>query len=432
MTRIALAVPGLLLLVGTATAQRHQPLGKPGTLKAELAAARREGLPTSPKDLVRPKVRPDRNAARAWRDLSALLGRKPLSEADSQLMESRMLAPAPSPEDVRRVKAFLARRKDLMPLIYRATSLADCDFERDWAKGPALVMPEFRAMRAAARLLRAEAAVHVSDRRPLDAVKALGRIFRIGDHASVDSLMIGHLVDRAVRGMAFVGLDIVLRSCPEASVCRAVQRAVAASPQLAPLTVAGTEVVSGLVCVDIVRDQGMGGLRGLMGSGESPTASGGKLPDAVVDANAAYLVWFYRGVARAFRMPYPQQVSLLSRLLADLEARGRGPDISVAVATIVVPAIPQFSTKLTETAARSQVIRAAAHVLGWRAEHGRLPTQLSECMPSAPTDPFDLKPLRYRREGSGFVVYSVGRTGKYSGVRLSDTQPKTEAVFRWP
>jgi hypothetical protein len=39
---------------------------------------------------------------------------------------------------------------------------------------------------------------------------------------------------------------------------------------------------------------------------------------------------------------------------------------------------------------------------------------------AVPTDPFDGRPLRYRRDPEGAVVYSVGPDGKDNGGSLAD------------
>jgi hypothetical protein len=53
-------------------------------------------------------------------------------------------------------------------------------------------------------------------------------------------------------------------------------------------------------------------------------------------------------------------------------------------------------------------------------------------MKAVPTDPFDGKPMRYRVEGKGFVIYSVGPTGKYAGSPKQPGRPFREVVLRWP
>ena len=43
-------------------------------------------------------------------------------------------------------------------------------------------------------------------------------------------------------------------------------------------------------------------------------------------------------------------------------------------------------------------------------------TRLSPaCCKTVPTDPFDGKPLRYKKHGSSYIVYSVGSDGQDDG-----------------
>jgi len=81
--------------------------------------------------------------------------------------------------------------------------------------------------------------------------------------------------------------------------------------------------------------------------------------------------------------------------------------------------------------ARTSCVRAGAHVLKWRAEHGTWPDGLNEAMSPAATDPFSDQPLKYRQEGAGFVVYSPGPTGKFTGGTPGEKK-RGEAVFRYP
>lgn len=63
---------------------------------------------------------------------------------------------------------------------------------------------------------------------------------------------------------------------------------------------------------------------------------------------------------------------------------------------------------------------------------GPFPERLEQAIAPVPTDPFDLKPLRYHREGAGFAVYSIGKTGRFNGSAADARQHNLEAVFRYP
>jgi hypothetical protein len=59
-----------------------------------------------------------------------------------------------------------------------------------------------------------------------------------------------------------------------------------------------------------------------------------------------------------------------------------------------------------------------------KAEHGRYPNKLQylapKYMPAVPLDRFSGRDLVYRREGSGYVLYSVGRNLRDDGGKTAD------------
>jgi hypothetical protein len=61
--------------------------------------------------------------------------------------------------------------------------------------------------------------------------------------------------------------------------------------------------------------------------------------------------------------------------------------------------------------ARLRTARAGLSVESYRSEHGELP----DSIPSTFLDPFDGRPLRYKKLAKGYVVYSIGEDGKDDG-----------------
>jgi hypothetical protein len=102
------------------------------------------------------------------------------------------------------------------------------------------------------------------------------------------------------------------------------------------------------------------------------------------------------------------------------------------MAAIIVPVYLQTAASDAVRGARIDCLRAGCEVLLWRAKHGAWPRNLRECMARVPADPFDGKPLRYRREGDGFVIYSVGETGRFDGGTPGVKPKPVESLFRWP
>jgi hypothetical protein len=91
--------------------------------------------------------------------------------------------------------------------------------------------------------------------------------------------------------------------------------------------------------------------------------------------------------------------------------------------------VPGVDVQSDSADAGEQVVLAAAAILADKAKTGALPTVL----PSGFVDPFIGKQLGYRREGSnGFVVYSVGKDGKFSGGKTGSAVKWPDIGFRYP
>jgi hypothetical protein len=99
---------------------------------------------------------------------------------------------------------------------------------------------------------------------------------------------------------------------------------------------------------------------------------------------------------------------------------------------IVFPVLTDCAAKPAQIQATFEITRAAAAVLAWKDRHGTFPPTLETALSPVPTDPFDGKPLRYRREGAGFVVYSIGKEGKFTGGAPDQKPGGWDILFRYP
>ena len=76
----------------------------------------------------------------------------------------------------------------------------------------------------------------------------------------------------------------------------------------------------------------------------------------------------------------------------------------------------------------------AAAIARYQLEHGAPPEQLDVLVPayimSVPEDPFDLQPMRYRREEDSYLLYSIGPNGKDDGGTRGRSEMEGDLVFR--
>jgi hypothetical protein len=110
-------------------------------------------------------------------------------------------------------------------------------------------------------------------------------------------------------------------------------------------------------------------------------------------------------------------------------------------ATYLLPKVQKATADLSKArginpaALRCAIVAIAAE--RYRLAHGTWPTSLDALVPSSlpalPKDPYDGKPLRWRRLADGVVIYAVGPDGQDDGGKLDRTKPGavgTDVGFR--
>jgi hypothetical protein len=328
---------------------------------------------------------------------------------------------------------------EALKLIHTAASLPRADFQKNWALGPAILFPEYARMRGATRLLTDESALFLWDGKPLVAVQAIGQGFAIASHADSGGTLIAHLVAVAIDAITLRGLENILyQAGDQPGVAAAVRQAIERSFTVPSLAHAMRgELVMDLVSFDMVRKGGPQAFQQVMST--APPAQPASTLAAMtpeqrrkfyekMDADTAALVHCIRKAYLAADGPYPTAKKVFHEVTSWAETNKRRYELF----DVVSPVYDQSAAKHTLIAARAAAIRSAAAVLEWKAKHGALPEHLKDVLPSPPTDPFDLKPLRYRRLGNSFLVWSVGEKGKFGGISASASDYRLQAIFRWP
>ena len=85
-------------------------------------------------------------------------------------------------------------------------------------------------------------------------------------------------------------------------------------------------------------------------------------------------------------------------------------------------------TKKTKPPCGADLAQLAFALAAYRAEHGEYPVDLAALAPSylpaVPDDTFAAGPFHYRRDGEGYLLYSVGPNSKDNGGRSHSDDPK--------
>ncbi len=395
-------------------------------VQARIAAIRAQGLPTTLEELDAwyPFPVEGPNAADVY--LEAFARMPEVSDEEKRLITgarefttnllSRTL-PIP-PEYIDRVEPILARHRESMDLLHQGAAISPCRFPTQRSRVDIGLTCELDVPVQLSRVLSLHALLRAEKGDVEGAIGAISDQLALGAQFQKIPMVVHSLIGRA-------SIEISLFRLP-----RILSRAVWTDEQLVRMarTIRQTENSDSL-------------FRSL--AGEQPSMLNSLRPDSSFMLYAASLgagvpEWVERAVLglteilglrelntvtflelhgqaiQACRQPFPAALASFEDLDASLEdlpfymymAREMGPWGS-------------YVGRHAVTLAHRRNAYAALAAERFRLARGRWPETLDELVPAyldaVPEDPFDGKPLRYRRRPDGFTVYSIGENGRDDG-----------------
>ena len=416
----------------------------PANLAREQAAAKAAGISLDPKQLQQPLPPPSQNAALDYVRLTKLLHDKPLHLP--KYAEGMDAYHSYTPTQIAAARNILAERQDVMTLVHQAADKPKCVFVRDWNQGIDVKFPELQTIRVYARLIKTESYLLARDGHYQEAVSNQARGFRVAEHAASDHVLLGYLVGNASEAIALTGMQSIMASAgPNASTARDVQQAISLSRPHLSLQGALRNAPAAMepIFPQLHRGQGQrvawfsAAVEGMTHGKDIPAPPPGKpaspteqkmLSDMIDDQQAVYLADVRRFIA-VLNTSEPARRSTLASMSDPPAEEMEGGERTLSYLLLPDTQKLDLDDDDNRIHAREAVTQAAAAVLAERAKAGAYPDSL----PSGFTDPYTGHPLQYRREGAnGFVVYSVGPTGRFDGGQPGQKAPGTEALFRYP
>jgi hypothetical protein len=187
-----------------------------------------------------------------------------------------------------------------------------------------------------------------------------------------------------------------------------------------------------MVMLEYLRKQGPASFKGVLSDPSSPPLNPQEWSperwNMFIDVNGSLLLKRARKQIAVADLPYQESAPVFRTVQTEFD---QDKDPQYLLTLIFFQVYPQNADKRAYQQATAEITRAAAAALAWKDRKGSFPSTLETALSPVPHDPFDGKPLRYRLEGKGFVVYSVGATGQFAG-GTPDEAPGKEAVFRYP
>jgi hypothetical protein len=153
-------------------------------------------------------------------------------------------------------------------------------------------------------------------------------------------------------------------------------------------------------------------------------------PEQIAVQRAAYRQAMLR-VAELMAQPYCQARVPLHQALAELSEPGKRNLIQP-----LIPALEVCARKLGELQAMVRVTRLGLRLIAYRTAHGGYPPDLAalalgDIPPDRRIDPFTGRSLVYRRQGKGFILYSLGPDAKDNAGRARHGRQESGYDIVW-
>lgn len=388
----------------------------------ELAKARRDGVSLDINSYVRTAPPDKLNAAPLYIELT-----KYKIDAEEVNIESMKKHDKSNDESYRK---FVASHSKLYNLIHKTT---DCPFfyvNRNFANPVDITFREYSETRRCTRLLRMESIGMAGMNNGTKSVMNMAKGFQPGNHVTQEPFLYALYVSCACDTITFRGFqDIMDRTHGDYKTALAVKKSIREYYLPHPISdFLKFEMAWKCACFVYLKKHSIDDYYRMMGIRE---------PDpqykyykshwvAIIDLNGISLMKTMRSVIPIVDLPYPQAYPNLNAM-DNTFANQKG--IKYYIAKNLYQKASEILKKHTCDLATANITLAAADIFIYKAKHGTFPDRLEQACAKPLQDPFVLKPLKYKRDGKGFIVYSVGETGQYDGHLLK--KGEYEQMYRY-
>lgn len=329
----------------------------------------------------------------------------------------------------------------------------------------AVLLPGVQQLRDAARVLKCRAMLRLGEGKVDDAWADLLAVHRLGRLAGEGATLIDALVGIAIEGIAGQGDNVLVASgkltSAQALKMRDELRRLPPVPSMADRIDLGERFMY-MDAVCTIARKGVDQMQSILDGG----SSSGDLVKGVLNWAGRVAIdwdvvlrmgneWYDRMVAAGRKPTRAERKAAMGEVDRDIKAlaaKARDPKtlawallgsprqmVSERMGQVFVALLLPAVSAACEAEDRAAMTRELAGLgfalAAYRAEHGRYPGRLADLAPkyvdTVPGDIFSGGELRYRSEGDGFLLYSVGRNEKDDGGRGYDDRDDSPQSGDW-
>ena len=382
--------------------------------QAKIDAIRKAGYPVTLEELDKwyPAVPDDQNAAHAYRKAFAHIRRRSAESIEILPLVGTAEMPArdaPLPEEMKKAMLeHLATNEDALQLLHEATKFEQCRYLVDLRGGCEVRLEHLAKLQYGSRLLALDAMRHAGDGKPEPAVQSLLATMAVARSLANEPVVISQLTRTACVLWCLSGAEWVIN------------RAKLTDDHLSALATAFADAedlgrarraLAGERCmyIDFFRQSSRQQVH-MFSSGSKRDIFLFSLYKFAGLLDMDYCV--YLDVMGDYLTAADGPLSSRITAAQAVETRVNALPRYRLYAHMLLPALAGVIKEDVKRIARFRAAIAALALERYRLASSGRPDKLDALVPtylkSVPTDPFDGKPIRYKRTEKGYVVYSIG------------------------
>jgi len=411
---ITLVVLGVIYAIGTAVSSAK--------LRRAYAELEKAGRPMEPADIIPSAVPDEKNAALLYESAILLLKAQPAPNGN--LLEhlgglsDKFLKESIESDELAELQQLIKQDvvTQALSVIEQGTGRRSCRFEHDYNAGFNMLLPHLSNLRSITRLIGAKSCLLAEAGQSEAAWQLTQTQLKLADALRNEPILISFLVRLAsIRTSRETIQKICVTAPPNPEQYRNIESLLSDYEDRKPLVLAldGERLLGGEWAFNLLRN---GPARDLSASINQESDLGElllRLYSAIKPLSLADQAAYMRilgDYTRFVQQPYsPKEANTMDKKINQMQGSLH------IITSMLVPAIGRVYELYWESVAQIRITRAGLAVLQEKKAQGAFPEALDVLKLNNLDDPFSNEPLRYKPQGQGFVVYSIGPDEKDNG-----------------
>jgi len=384
-------------------------------LRKAYAALEKEGRPMKQADIIPPDVPDAENAALLYESAILLLKAQPAP--DGNLLEhlgglcNEFIKESIEPDKLAELRQLIEQDTvtQALSIIEDGTRRRSCRFEHDYNAGFNMLMPNLSSMRNIIRIIGVKSCLQAEAGRSDDAWQLAQTQLRFADAMRNEPILISFLVRLASINTSCQTIHKICQVAPpDAEQYNIIENLLLDYEDRTQLVLVinGERLLGGEWAFNLLRNGSAKDLPVSTGTESELTQMLMSLYSALKPLSLADQAAYMRIMAeytRFVQQPYsPNDTRNIDRKVEQMQGRLH------IVTSMLVPAIGHVKERYWEIIAQMRITRAGLALLQERKAQDVFPQTLEKLQLENLDDPFSTETLRYKSQGQGFILYSIG------------------------